>query len=214
MRAIWNMLLAGAVIGSTLQVRAESRPVSGIAAVVHSAIVPFGEVVTLSRPAAQQLTRQYLLQPELLNQKLAEVERDNREELIRRQLVLHDFESTFGVPERKAVVDKLIRKDVDQDIEEEIRTRYGGSRMSLVRTLQAEGTTMERHRQQIRDRIIIRWLRQKNISSEIIISPHRIEAYYLAHREEFKVEDEVKLRMIVFKCPGESEAARIERRAE
>jgi len=208
------MLLALAVVGSAPEGRAEPQRVSGVAAVVDVAIVPYGEVLTLSRPAEQLLARQYLLEPEVLQRKVLDVHRDNREELIQRQLVLHDFEVTFGAPERKAVVDKLIRKDVDQEVETEIRTRYGGSRISLIQTLQAQGITMERHRQQIRDRIIINWLRQKNISSEIIVSPRRIEVYYLAHREEFKVEDEVKLRMIVLKCPGESEVRRIGRLAE
>ena len=208
------MLLAGAVIGWVPEGRAEPRRVSGIAAVVDVAIVPFGEVLTMSWPAEQQLDRQYHLQPQVLQGKVLDVRRENREELIQRQLVLHDFEVTFGAPERKAMVDKLIRKDVDQEIETEIRAQYGGSRISLIRTLQAKGITMERHRQQIRDRIIINWLRQKNISSEIIVSPHRVEVYYLAHREEFKVEEEVKLRMIVLKCPGESEVPRIRELAE
>jgi parvulin-like peptidyl-prolyl isomerase len=74
--------------------------------------------------------------------------------------------------------------------------------------------TLERHREQIRDRIIITWLRQKNISSELIVSPHRVEVYYQAHREEFKVQEEVKLRMIVLKSPGDSEASRTEQLTE
>ena len=85
--------------------------------------------------------------------------------------------------------------------------------MTFIQTLQARGITLERHRQQIRDRIIITWLRQKNISSELIVSPHRVEVYYLAHREEFKVQEEVKLRMIVLKCPG-GRGARREKLAE
>ena len=116
--------------------------------------------------------------------------------------------------EKQAFIDKEINKEIDQEVAAEIHARYGGNRMSLIQTLQAEGITLERHRQQIRDRIIVTWLRQKNISSEIIVSPHRVEAYYLAHRDEFKVQDEVKLRMIVLKCPGESEAARTEKLAE
>ena len=82
---------------------------------------------------------------------------------------------TFGQPEKQAIVEKEINKEVDQEIAAEIRTRYGGNRMSLIQTLQAEGITLERHRQQIRDRMIVTWLRQKNISSEIIVSPHRVE---------------------------------------
>ena len=122
--------------------------------------------------------------------------------------------STFSQPERQAIIDKEINKEVDQELEAEIRARTGGNRMTFIQTLQAEGITLERHRQIIRDRIIITWLRQKNISSELIVSPHRVEAYYLAHREEFKVQEEVKLRMIVLKCPGDNEVAKTEKLAE
>src|SRR5260370_1807304 len=69
--------------------------------------------------------------------------------------------------------------------------------MRVEKTLEAQGMTYEKFREQIRDQIIVEALRQKNVSSEIIISPHKVETYYLAHKDEYKVEDEVKLRMIV-----------------
>jgi parvulin-like peptidyl-prolyl isomerase len=41
-------------------------------------------------------------------------------------------------------------------------------------------------------------LRAKRTAPEkIIISPYKVETYYLVHQDNFKVEDEVKLRMIV-----------------
>jgi peptidyl-prolyl cis-trans isomerase SurA len=40
-------------------------------------------------------------------------------------------------------------------------------------------------------------LRQRNVSSEIIISPYKIQTFYEAHKEDYKIEEEVKLRMIV-----------------
>ena len=146
--------------------------------------------------------------------KVTDARDDSLEQLVERQLILHDFKATFNQPERQAFVDKEVNKEVDQEIEAEIRAHYGGNRMSLIQTLQAEGITLERHRQQIRDRIIVTWLRQKNISSELIVSPHRAEVYYEAHRDEFKVQEEVKLRMIVLKCPGDNEATRTEQLTE
>jgi len=49
----------------------------------------------------------------------------------------------------------------------------------------------------VRDQTIVTFMRSKNISQEIIISPYRVEAYYRAHQDDYKVEDEIKLRMIV-----------------
>ena len=167
----------------------------------------------MTLPAEQMLARRYRSLPELFQKKVSDARDDSMEQLIERQLVLHDFRTTFADPEKQAYVDKEINKEIDQEVAAEIRSRYGGNRMTLIQTLQVEGITLERHRQQIRDRIIVTWLRQKNISSEIIVSPHRVEVYYLGHRDDFKVQEEVKLRMIVLKCPGESEVARTEKLA-
>jgi parvulin-like peptidyl-prolyl isomerase len=208
------MLIAGAVIGSPSQVRAASETVNGIVAVVHDSVVTLGEVDIMTLPAQEVLVRQYRSQPELYLKKVSDARNDNLEQLLERQLILCDFNSTFSQADRQALIDKEINKEVDQELEAEIRSRYSGNRMTLIQTLQAQGITLERHRQQIHDRIIISWLRQKNISSELIVSPHRVEVYYQAHREEFKVQEEVKLRMIVLKSPGDNEASRTERLTE
>ena len=208
------MLMVGAVLGSAPRLRADPQLVNGINAVVHDSVVTFSEVQVMTLPAMDVLYRQYRDQAVVFQKKLNDARNDSLEQLVERQLILHDFETTFSKAEQKAAIDKMINKDIDQEIDAEIKARYGGSRISLHQTLQAEGITLERHRQQIRDRLVITWLRQKNISSEIIVSPHRVEAYYLAHRDEFKMQDEVKLRMIVLKCPGESEAPRTEKLAE
>ena len=208
------MLIAGAVLGSTPEGRSAPELVNGVNAVVHDSVVTKGEVDIMTLPAQEMLVRQYRTQPEVFVKKLSDARNDSLEQLKERQLILHDFQATFGQPDRIEIVDKELNKDVDQELEAEIRARTGGNRMTFIQTLQAEGVTLERHRQQIRDRIIISWLRQKNISSELIASPHRVEVYYLAHRDNFKVQDEVKLRMIILRCPGESEAARTERLAE
>ena len=208
------MLIAGAIIGSPSQVRAASELVNGINAVVHDSVVTLGEVDIMTLPAQEVLIRQYRNQPEVYVKKLTDARSDSLEQLLERQLILTDFNATFSQADRQAIINKEINKEVDQEVEAEIRTRYSGNRMTLIQTLQAQGITLERHRQQIRDRIIISWLRQKNISSELIVSPHRVEVYYQAHREEFKVQEEVKLRMIVLKSPGDSEASRTEQLTE
>jgi len=214
MRVFCALLIAGAVLGSTPRVCAEVQLVNGVQAVVDDSIVTLGEVQLMTLPAEQVLYRQYRAQPEVFYKRLADARNESLDQLLQRQLILRDFKSMFSEPDRQAAIGKEINKEVDQEIQTEIRSRHGGNRMSFMQTLQAEGVRLERHRQQIRDRLIINWLRQKNISSELIASPHRVEVYYLAHRDEFKVEEEVKLRMIVLKCPGDSEVARTEKLAE
>src|SRR5204863_6058323 len=61
-----------------------------------------------------------------------------------------------------------------------------------------------------RERMTVGYMREKTISNEkIIISPQKIENYYTAHQAEFKVGDQVKLRMITLPKPADApEAAR------
>ena len=211
MRAFCTILIAGAVAGSAPLFHAEAELVNGVQAVVHDSVVTFGEVQTMTLPAEQMLAREYRGQPELYQKKLSDARNDTLEQLLERQLILHDFNSAFDKPEKAEVLEKMINKDVDQEIAAEIRTRFGGNRISFIQTLRAEGITLERHRQQIRDRMLVSSLRQKNITAEVIVSPHKVEAYYAAHRDEFKMQEELKLRIIALNCSGESEAPRTEK---
>lgn len=210
MRVICAILAAGAVIGSALQVRAEL--VSGIQAIVHDSIITHEEVEAMTAPDAEVLWRQYRDQPELFKKKVEAVRTNVLEVLLERKLILHDFKTTFA--QQESAIEKEIEKNVNKEMQEEIRANYGGNRMSLIQTLQARGITLEKHRQQMHDRIIVTWLRQKNVTSEIIASPHKVEAYYLAHADNFRLGDEVKLRMIVLKSPEAGDWARTEKRAE
>src|SRR6202000_753570 len=56
---------------------------------------------------------------------------------------------------------------------------------------------LEQYRKELLDRYIESGLRNLNIQKAIIISPYKVETYYNAHPDEFKVDDQVKLRMIV-----------------
>src|SRR5262245_45285552 len=63
--------------------------------------------------------------------------------------------------------------------------------------------TFEAWRTRIRDREILRLMWQQKVPHEPLISPTKIENYYVQHRDEFKMEDQVKLRLIVLtNSPG------------
>jgi parvulin-like peptidyl-prolyl isomerase len=85
---------------------------------------------------------------------------------------------------------------VDDLVQDRIRERYT-DRVTLMKTLQAQGETLESFRKDIRDQYIVSALRSKNVAQEIIISPYKVENYYRAHQDDFKIDDEIKLRMIV-----------------
>src|ERR1039457_198918 len=103
MRAFCTMLIAGAIAGSTSLFHAQAVLVNGVEAVVHDSVVTFGEVQTMSLPAEQMLRREYVDQTELFQKKLSDARNDSLEQLLERQLILHDFNSAFDKPEKQQV---------------------------------------------------------------------------------------------------------------
>jgi parvulin-like peptidyl-prolyl isomerase len=178
--------ILAAAFGLSLPLHAEL--VDGIKAVVNNGVVTFAEVEDFAAPATQALRREYAGDPNVFQQKLGDALNDGLEQLVERQLILHSFD-TEGYRLPDTVVDELVQ--------DRIRERFG-DRITLMKTLQAQGETFETFRREVREQYIVSALRAKNISPEkIFISPYKVESYYLAHQDDFKVEDEIKLRMIV-----------------
>jgi len=180
--ASWFTILA---LAAVLPVRADLA--DGVKAIVNDSIITYAQVEQFTAPAADVLRRQYADQPDVYQQKLTQALNDSLEELVKRQLVLHDFDvEGYKLPD--GVIDDLVT--------DRIRERFG-DRITLMKTLQSQGMTFEQFRKDIQDQYIISVLRNQNISREIVISPYKVENYYLAHQDDFKLEDQIKLRMIV-----------------
>lgn len=182
------------ILCSAAPVRADL--VDGIVSVVNRGIVTRQEVRDFAEPALDSLQRQYTEDSPELRQKVTDTLTNSLELLVERQLILHYFDTAgYRLPESA----------VDELVDDRIRDQFGGDRVTMMKTLQAQGMTFEQFRQQVRDRYIETGLRQKNVSQEIIVSPYQIEMYYDAHPDDYKVEDEVKLRMIVLNKSGDDD---------
>jgi parvulin-like peptidyl-prolyl isomerase len=162
--------------------------VDGIEAVVADKVITFAQVEDYTRPVEETLRTQYAAQPDVYQQKLDAALHDSLEQLVERALILNNYE-TGGY-------NKLPDSLADQLVQDNIRERFG-DRVTMLKTLQAQGMTLEQYRKELLDRYIESGLRNLNVQKNIIISPYKIETYYQAHPDEFKLEDQVKLRMIV-----------------
>jgi peptidyl-prolyl cis-trans isomerase SurA len=203
MKVLFTFIVAGTMVGCS---SARGELINAIEAIVHDSVITHFQVNFLNEQTYGQLMQDYRSQPEVLNKKLQSMQSENLEKLLRDQLILHEFKTAgYNLPE--SVVDELVQERIKED------PRFH-DRATFTKTLAEEGMTYERFRQQVRDRFIIGQLRQKNISSEIIISPHKMETYYKDHHEGFKVEDEVKLRMIVLNKASEEAAPQTRQLAE
>jgi len=178
-------MLAVAVCAPFLS-RAEVVDYDGIKAVVGERVITADEVRDYMRPATETLAREYAAQPDVLQQKLTDADHDSLEQLVERDLILHSFD-TEGYKLPDSAVDELMAE----------RIRKIGDRVTLMKTLQAQGLTYEEYRKQVREQYIESALRNQNVQREVIISPYKVENYYSTHLGDFKVDDQAKLRMIV-----------------
>jgi hypothetical protein len=101
--------ILAAAFGFNLPLHAEL--VDAIKAVVNNGVVTYAEVEEFAAPAAQALQREYAGQLDLFRQKLGDALSDGQEQLVERQLILHDFE-TEGYRLPDTVVDEMVQERI------------------------------------------------------------------------------------------------------
>src|SRR5215469_18419515 len=165
-----------------LPLRAELA--DAIYAIVNDRVITVSQVRDFTLPAVEVLQREYADQPQVYGQKLDATLNDGLETLIENQLILHEFTTKYT-----PLPDATVNEWVDDRIKQQF-----GDRITCIRTLQAQGITFEKFRQEVRDRIIVEQLRMQKLSQDkIIISPYKIETYYKLHQDDFKIGDQVKV---------------------
>lgn len=194
-------ILAVLLLATAASVRAEL--LDGINVIVNESIITYDEVERELEPNARTLAMTYPNDIAAFQSAMA----SNRTDIVRGhvegKLILDDFKSKMNGGD-------LPESILDDEIRTELRKTYNGDRALMTKTLREKGITSEMYRDKIRERIIVEYMQQKQISNEkIIISPAKIESFYASHADLFKVGDQVKLRMITLPKPADSpEAAR------
>lgn len=183
--------LAAAVLAlsaAPLPAQPEQRMVDGIAAVVNSNVITYGQVRELLMFRQRSLNETY--QGEELKAKMKESQDASLKDLVDRQLIIDSFKTQgFSIPE-------YVVEDRIQNI---IREEFGGDRTAFVRTLKAQGFTLSRFREIERDKIIVQAMRQRAVRSDFVISPDKVEAYYRRNIAEYSTPEEIRLSMIVLR---------------
>lgn len=164
----------------------------GIAAVVSSGgredVITFSQVRELIGPTEAQARKD--LRGEELTEKIKEIRLKAINDLIDRQLILQDFyKNKFAIPEHV----------IEDRVQAIVREQFGNDRSAFIRTLQAQGYTVEKFREIEREKIIVQAMRNQNVKAEVIIPESRIQEYYQKNREDYAEEDLIKLRMIAIR---------------
>lgn len=157
-----------------------------IRAVVADTPITQQEVQRAVEADERALSEQYANQPEIFYKKMAALQESAAEILIQREVILQEFKANIKVPE----------SFIDGYVNDRIKERFGGDNVELTKELEREGITREQFKKRMRDQFIVSAMQDKFVP-EPIISPKKVEDYYLAHRNDFKMEDQVRMRMIV-----------------
>jgi peptidyl-prolyl cis-trans isomerase SurA len=171
---------------------ARAQWVTGVAVVVNDSVITKGEIESMVELRRQVAYNTYHNNPKIYEQELHKMFDEATESLIERKLILHDFVSS-------GYLTNLLEAYVDDQIRNFIKNNDYGDRARLIQTLHARGETYETFRRMQREDLIVYLMEHQNSSNlkKILISPLKVEQYYQSHPDEFKVEDQVKLRMIV-----------------
>jgi peptidyl-prolyl cis-trans isomerase SurA len=189
---IWRYPTVALLVFSCFGVAATASPtrgaesVNGIAAIVNDKVITYSEVREVVEPRERLLRSQYSGQ-ELVN-KITELRKAALQDLIDRQLIVQAFDK-----EKLAIPPHFI----DERVEEVIKNNFGGDRHAFIKTMEAQKYTMSKFRDLERQKIIVQAMRAKNVTSNLLIPPAKVEEYYRKHREQFANKAQVKLRMIM-----------------
>jgi len=164
----------------------EATVVDGIAAIVNGEVITYSQVRSLSAPQERLIRQQYTGKD--LEKKLMELRQSAVKDLIDRRLIIQAFKKeSFQIPDHI----------VDQRVQDIIREAFGGDRNTFVKTLEAQNYTLGEFKEKEMEKIIVGAMRSKNVRTNSIISPTKIDEYYRKHREEFTSKEQIKLRMIM-----------------
>ena len=201
------LLAVGASLAFSSAARAEV--VSGVSVVVNDDVITYGEIVDKVAPRLAMAARLYASDRGRFDEEARKVRAEQLDDLVERKLIMHEFVTAgYQTNVLEAFIDDMVKKNIKRD--------YYGDRARLIKTLEAQGLTYEMYRRQVREDFIVNWMAYQNVDEprKTLVSPLKIEQYFKDHQDSFKVDDEVKLRMIVLNQPADGAPGEAKKAAE
>jgi parvulin-like peptidyl-prolyl isomerase len=185
MRSI-SFFAAGAIFAA-VAAHADDN-LDGIVAVINNAIITKLQVEDAIAGSVESL-RNAVRDPTEFFTRVKKLQEDELEALERSKLILDDFA-------RGEYTTNWVDDEVNKLLKQDLKEHFLGSETKRTLTLQADGRTKEEYRKEMREKVIVDELAHYHSTGKVIISPAAIEKYYNDHLDDFKVEDQVKLRTI------------------
>ena len=151
----------------------------GIAAEVASGgqkeVVTFSQVRDLVGPKEKQ-AHETLKGAELV-ERIKEIRLGAINDLIDRTLIIQEFKTKgYTIPSTTSS---------SEQVQGTIKTDFGGDRQAFLRTLAAQGYTLDKFREFKRDMIIVQEMRKQAVKGVTTVSDSKIADYYKEHAEDY-----------------------------
>jgi peptidyl-prolyl cis-trans isomerase SurA len=195
--AVLLTLCAHAVHAAPAAPAEEPKVINGVAAVVNDDVVTYSQVRELTGALEESLHANF--SGAALTERVKEVRLRAVNDLIDRQLILQEFKKVKG---------QIPPHAIDDRVNTIIREEFGGDKSAFLRTIAAQGFTMDRIRTMEEEKIIVQAMRAREVKNEPILPPGAVESYYRQHVQEWTANDEVKLRLIKVNPGSEPEKKR------
>jgi peptidyl-prolyl cis-trans isomerase SurA len=169
--------------------------VNGVVAVVNGRIITAGELRQELAPFLARIEGECRTAEEF-REKLRRLAREILEKLVDNVLIVEDFERSGR---------QLSAMQKDFQLDEFIRSRFGGDRLQFLDQLHGHGKSLQQFRREMEEGLIVAWMSSRVQQSRAEISPRQIQNYYDGHRDQFFQPPSVRLGQILLPTAGEGE---------
>lgn len=174
----------------SLALLSDAAIVDKIVVVVNNEIITQREVDMILVPIFNEYKNTY--KGEELIRKTEEAREAILKQLIEDRLILSEAKKHNITVEQKEVDAKI----------EEVKRKMG-TEADLEAMLNEQNLTIKELAERYREKLMTRKLIDQKVGAKIIITPLEVKNFYMDHREEFIQPEEIKLRSILIRTPGD-----------
>lgn len=182
------------ILSCALVAARSAETVNFIEAIVNDAVITHRQVEQYSALSLEGLMYNPYIKAQDRRKEASLILSNALDELMASQFILNDYH-TGNL--------KLPQAVIDDEADRRIRKRFG-DRMALAKKLKEWGMSYDTLRKQYQDGFIIEVMTGKNISSAVLVSPQKIEQYYLTNQTRYHLGEEVERRVIILPRPEDA----------
>ncbi|WP_309386500.1 peptidylprolyl isomerase [Cerasicoccus frondis] len=169
---------------------------NGIAAQVNDEIITLEALRKEVAPLVPEVRRSSRTRMEF-DRNIQSITREILQNMIDQILIIAEFEEKgYQIPQPY----------LDNEYDDYITKEFNGNRSEFLEYLALQGKSDLQFREELRDRIVVSYMRSQMLKSQTEVSPQKIQEYYEKNKSQFFEDEGVKLRMItLMPITGESE---------